>query len=572
MPHPTKRSGRAARDLLGIAALFLAGAAVVAAPPDKKTADRKSVSKPVAGPRTSILNTDAWTNVPLTPARSAEIDALVLKELQATGVTPAARTTDEQFLRRVTLDLTGELPLPADVSEFVADKDPHKRAKLIDKLLASDEYAQHWGRYWRDVITSKLTDRRGIALSRAFESWITDQLKKDTSWGQIARAMITATGDCRFDDDGKNGSLFLMLSRQGPDAANERAAEVSRLFLGIQIQCAQCHDHPSDVWKRQQFHELAGYFARLRERPMRDGMRLVGLELVSAPQGEHRMPSKSDPRQGTVTLPRFLDGRAPKEGLSDVERRKALADAVVAKQNYWFAGAYVNRVWGELMGQSFYTPVDDLGPKKEAVFPAVLTRLAASFRATDYDMKAMFRVILNSETYQRQIRLGDSTSEHLHFAAAYPTRLRADALWVSLTTVLGAMGAPAGAPRPNAGPFAPRAAGLEGLFKDEFDFDPSTRPDEVESSVPQALLLMNNPLLNQKIQARGTNLLGRILTAYPDDDEALRMVYLRALARKPTDREKDRCRSYIAKAGSRAEAFEDILWALINSTEFQTKR
>jgi hypothetical protein len=562
MLHPTPRGGT--RGLLTVTALLL-GAAFVQAGPN----DTKAVRAP--GPRASVLHSDAWTTVPPTPAKPAEIDALVLKELKATGITPAPRTSDEQFLRRVTLDLTGELPLPADVTEFVADKDPNKRARLIDKLLASDEFAQHWARYWRDVITAKLTDRRGIALSRPFEAWMAEQLRHNKSWGEIARALITATGDCRYDDDGKNGALFLMLSRVGADAANERAAETARLFLGIQIQCAQCHDHPSDVWKRQQFHELAGYFARTRERPMRDGMRLIGMELVSAPFGEHRMPSKTDPRQGTVTGPRFLDGQAPRPGLSDVERRRALADAVVSKQNYWFAGAHVNRVWGELMGQSFYTPVDDLGPRKEAVFPDVLTRLAASFRATDYDVKALFRTIVNSQTYQRQIRLGESTDAHLHFAAAYPTRLRADVLWESLTGVLGRMGAPA-ALRPNAGPFAPRGFGLEGLFKDEFDFDPSARPDEVEGSIPQALLLMNNPQINQKIQARGTNLLGRILTAYPDDDDALRMVYLRALARKPTDREMERCRAYVKKVGSRAEAFEDILWALLNSTEFQTKR
>ena len=283
------------------------------------------------------------------------------------------------------------------------------------------------------------------------------------------------------------------------------------------------------------------------------------------------MPSPTDPKKTFVTYPLFLDGKASGQNLGDVERRKILANAIVAKDNYWFAGAYVNRIWGELMGQSFYQPVDDMGPKKEAVFPSVLTRLTGEFRGTNYDIKETFRAVMTSQTYQRQIRLGDSADQHLHFAAAYPTRLRADALWDSLIGVLGSLGAPKDAARRHIGPFG-GVGGLEGQFKDEFRFDPSLKADEIESSVPQALLLMNNPAINGRIQARGTNLLARILSAYPQDDEALRMVYLRSLARKPTDKELDRCRDYIKKVDDRAEAFEDILWALLNSTEFQTKR
>jgi hypothetical protein len=307
----------------------------------------------------------------------------------------------------------------------------------------------------------------------------------------------------------------------------------------------------------------------LRERPVK-GAGVQGVELISAPQGEHEMPSKEDPKKGLITHPQFLNGHSPGRNLSDEARRKSLAEDIVSKNNYWFAGAYVNRIWGELMGQSFYEPVDDMGPKKEAVFTSVLTRLTGSFRAGNYDMKGLFRDIMNSQAYQRQIRLGESTDQHLHFAAAYPTRLRADALWDALVSVLGSLGPRLpetieGKPRP----FRP---GLEGQFKAEFEFDPSLKPDEVEGSITQVLLMMNNPVINQRILARGTNLLGRILSAYPDNDDALRMLYLRALARKPTDHEMDKCRKHLESAGSRAEAFEDILWALLNSTEFQTKR
>ncbi len=535
-------------------------------PPPKKPAPQKPVAPPP--PRSSLLTVEDWQKAPLKPLRPGEIDELVAKELERDKVEPAPLTSDEQFLRRVSLDLTGQLPLPADVSEFLADNNSQKRTMLIDKLLDSEDYAKHWARYWRDVVVARLPDARFKFQAATFEVWLAEQLKNKKSWGEIAREMIAADGELRFDEPGKNGGAYFLAAHRGNDAANERAAETSRIFLGIQIQCAQCHDHPSDQWKRVQFHELAAYFARLRERPIKGVGVQGGVELVSAPQGEHEMPSKEDPKKGFLTHPQFLNGHSPGKSLGDKERRASLAEDIVSKSNYWFAGAYVNRIWGELMGQSFYSPVDDMGPKKEAVFKNVLTRLTGSFRAGNYDIKGLFRDIMNSQTYQRQIRLGESTDQHLHFAAAYPTRLRSDVLWDSLVSVLGRLG-----PRlPDSQRPRPFRPGLEGLFKSEFEFDPSLKPDDVEGSITQVLLLMNNQDINQRIKAEKTNLLARILKAYPSDDEALKMVYLRTLARKPTDREMDRCRQYLQKTGHRAEAFEDILWALLNSTEFQTKR
>jgi hypothetical protein len=565
--------------LVGLAALTGdQSASAQKKPNNKKKAAPPPVNKPIAPPppKSSLLTHEAWQKAQLTPVQPGEIDDLVAKEQAGSKVEPAPLTTDEQFLRRVTLDLTGQLPLPADVEEFAADQDPNKRVKLIDKLLASEEYARHWAYYWREVFTARINDPRGKALLGPFEAWLVHQFQSNRSWEQIARDLLTAEGPCRFDDEGENGAVFFLASHRGPDAASEQAAEASRIFLGIQIQCAQCHDHKTDQWKRVQFHELAGYFARVRERPLKgDGKGPAGIELFSLPRGEHEMPSMEDPKKTFVTPPRFLDGKAPGPNLGDKERRKALANAMVDKSNYWFAGAFVNRMWGELMGQSFYEPVDDMGPNREAVFPSVLTRVTGAFRGSNYDVKALLRAILNTKTYQRQIRLGEATDAHLHFAAAYPTRLHPDALWDSLVSVLGQFGAPPAAQNPQAAKMAARFGfrpGLEGAFKNEFSFDPSLKADEIEGSIPQALLLMNNPAINQRILARGTNLLARILSAYPNDDDALRMVYLRTLARKPTDKERQKCLSYLAKVEKRAEAFEDILWVLLNSTEFQTKR
>jgi len=381
----------------------------------------------------------------------------------------------------------------------------------------------------------------------------------------------------KYAEPEKNGQAFFLNSRIGADAQVELAAETSRIFLGIQIQCAQCHDHPSDVWKREQFHELAAYFARFRDRPIIEDKKFVGQQIVSLPFGEHRMPDKTDPKKGRAMSPRFIDGKAPPgkgkfASLGDVERRQALADAVVSKENPWFAGAFVNRIWGSLMGQAFYQPIDDLGPQKEAVMPEVLARVAGSFSGSNYDVKRLFRTVMLSETYQRQIRPGESADDHLLFAANNPTRMSAATLWQSLVGALGDLSGPRGGlgMRPGFGPFG--RFGLEGTFKQEFGFDPSSKSEEIEGSVSQALLLMNNPIINQKIQARGDNVLARILELYSEDDEALRTVYLKSLARRPTDRELARCKTHIRSVGNRAEAYEDIFWALINSTEFQTKR
>ena len=577
---------------ISVAAILLMSAAATGQPP------KGDAKKPVVQLPVGALDTKDWLKASTKPLAPGEIDRLVNAELAKVGVKPAAKTTDEQLMRRVYVDLTGELPVPADVTEFVADKDPNKRAKLIDKLLDSDDYGKHWGQYWRTVLTTRATlDFFVTPVVPQFERWMTAQLKANKSWAAITHDQLTASGRVMYADQDKNPQAFFLLSRRGADSVTEMAAETSRVFLGIQIQCAQCHDHPSDVWKRQQFHEFAAYFGRYRGSfPIREEKKFVGVQLASRP-GEHRMPDRDDPKMGTAMNPKFLDGKAPegadpvpstrgpigpagfgkggfgkgasKGGMSDEARRKALADQITSKDNPWFAGAFVNRMWGEFMGQAFYSPIDDMGPQKDAMMPVVLARVAGSFRGNDYDIKQLYRDILNSDTYQRQIRPGETGDEHLLFATRNPVRMNGNALWQTLTSTLGAIGPTGGSFGP--GPFG-RFGGLETQFKNAFSYDPSTKADEIEGSISQALMLMNNPQISAKIRAQGTNLLARILSSYTEDDEALRVVYLRALARRPTDREVTRLRDYIRSVDNRAEAYEDILWALINSTEFQMRR
>jgi Protein of unknown function (DUF1549)/Protein of unknown function (DUF1553) len=557
---------------VGLGAL-LATSLQADAPKDKPKVEKKSDLP------TGPVTTKEWRAASTAPIQPGEIDRLINEGLSKAKIKPAPLVSDELFLRRATLDLTGKPPTPAAIEEFIKDKDESKRAKMIDKLLETDAFARHWGLYWRDVIASRATDNFARILTRHFDRWIIDQIKTNKSWADITRAMLTAEGEVKFAETDKNGAAYFLASRRGADATTERAAETSRVFLGLQIQCAQCHDHPFEAWKRPQFHAFAAYFGKLRDRLIFEEKRIVGTALMSINFGEYRMPGKDDPSPkkkggGTTVSPKFLDGKAPSGfNSSDKARRKALADQITSKDNPWFAAAYANRMWGELMGQAFFQPVDDLGENREAVMPEVVARVAGSFRGSDYNMKQLFRDIMNTETYQRQIRPGEAGDEHLLFAAHFPARLSAEALWQNLVGVLGNMSGPG--PGRFAGPGGGRFGGgfgIEGVFKQEFAFDPSTKAEEVEGSVPQALILMNNPAIQAKIKATGNNMLGSILSKHSGDEEALTSVYLRTLGRRPSDREQGRCREHIRVVNNRTEAFEDILWALINSTEFQTKR
>lgn len=526
-----------------------------------------------AGRQAVLLTDEDWRKVPRRATSAERIDELLQVNGPSSDVTGQAdlRTTDEQFLRRAALDLTGTLPTPEELAEFASDTDPAKRSKKVDELLASDAYARHWARYWRDVVSARITNRRSMGLTRSFEEWLYERFRAGDDWRTITRAILTAEGELRFTlnkPGAENGELFFLVAHDG-DEAEERAAETSRVFLGIQIQCAQCHDHPTENWKRTQFHEFAAYFARIKYEQLFVGGKLSGVQLVALKDAEHKVASLTNPDDFSLAQPRFLDGRAPAAKLDDRERRQSLADAVVADENYWFAAAFVNRVWNELMGRSFYPHVDDLGPMKEVSQPEVLMTLVGSFQASGFDPRSLLRNIVNTEAYQRRLSSESDPTRNDGFATA-SKRLRADVLWDSLVHIFGKL--EPGARFHTGGGVRFNSSFVEGRFRTEFDFDPSLDPEDVNGTIPQALFLMNNPVLNKHLEATKSNLLGRVLRDHPQDASAVDHLYELALARKPTTQERERCLAYIVESPTREAAFEDLLWALINSTEFQRTR
>lgn len=526
----------------------------------------------------SLLASSASGAEPDCRQAAAKVDALLSQEVfqASTGGTVelAPLADDETFLRRVTLDLVGRLPSPTEITAFALDRSADKRSAQIERLLAQEGFGRNWARYWRDVIFYRRSDERALIAAPSAEEYLAERFNANAPWDAVARSFVTAVGDIR-----EQGRTAIIMAQMADP--NDVTAEMSRILLGVQIQCAQCHDHPTDRWKRQQFHELAAFFPRVQLRPKRgDGVRSFEIASFDFGRGrrapgmpgrgalEHYMPDLNDPSsQGTLMTPSFfVTGESVEIGESDLERRQALANWMTSPTNPWFAKAFVNRIWAELVGEGFYEPVDDLGPDRKCSAPATMNYLAERFIASAYDVKELFRTILATEAYQRESR-PRRNPDQLPFTANCPQRLRSDQLYDSLFAALGAGGQAMPPQRRGGGPY--RIGGPRAQFAGVFGYDPSDRRDELSGSIPQALLLMNSPQVNRGINARNRSTeLGRLIAEVRDDDEVAEELYLRCLAREPNEKELAVCRDYVRGADDRAAAFEDIFWALINSAEF----
>ena len=614
-------------------------------------------------------------SLPAATAVASEVDSRINAELKTNGVVVAEQCSDEDFLRRVSLDVMGQLPTPAEIIAFRSNPDTNKRIALIDKLIDSPEFGLNWARYWRDVIYIRATEQRSRFNQEEFTTWMADQWNRSIGWNATVSSMLTAIGN--VEEHPETALIFA----QGANT-EDVAAEACRVFLGIQLQCANCHDHPSDVWKREQFHQLAAYFPRISERRvaagtpvfeivsvntetrrgdfmrehpdlfirqfdrnndhklsmdeikngpkrlrkkgaakmemnqegMTDEMKAEGMapaklaakqierlfefgdtnkdglltleEIKAVPMPgnkrrgtpEHHMVDLKNPdSEGTVIDPKFfVDGSTLPHGQTDEERRLAVARSFTSKDNPWFARAIVNRVWAEMLGEGFYMPVDDIGPTRTARYPEVLDYLCQNFIASGYDPKWLVRTIANTQAYQRKIRSKPVSESELPFASATPVPLRADVIFNSLAQVFGVDEAEMGGrtskaknkkDNPRAFLQSPRFQ-----FDSLFGIDPSVPKDEVIGNIPQSLMMMNSRVFRARMAAKGETRLAKILAEHKDNHDALREVYLLTLAREPSASEVEICSQYITEVKARPEAFEDVMWSLVNSSEFISRR
>jgi hypothetical protein len=499
-----------------------------------------------------------------------EIDRLARNQWKELRIAPAPLTGDHVFLRRVFLDTIGLLPTPEESREFLASTDANKRARLIDSLLARPEFAEFWAQKWSDLLRNeeKSLDRKGVAV---FHRWIAAQLAADRPLNEFARDILAARGSTYA-----NPPANFWRAVRDPLVRAESAAQV---FLGVRIACARCHNHPFDRWTMDDYYGFASFFSRIDYRVLENKRRdeLDKHEFV----GEQIVFSKRDgemihPRTKKPAVPRFLGGG---EAGDASDRLDAIAEWVANPDNPFFARAQANRVWLHLMGRGLVDPNDDFRATNPPSNPELLTWLTKDFADGGFRLKPLVKRILMSRTYQLA-----SAENESHFSAAIIQPLKAEQLLDALARVSGSSARFRGYPRGLRAtqlPATPQSGGRSGTgsvaeqFLKTFGKPERLLTCECERNddpgLLQAFQMITGELQNAMIRDPD-NRIGKLLDANRTDAEILEELHLAALCRPPTEAETRKLLAHVAAAKDRRTAWEDVLWAIVNSKEFLVRR
>jgi hypothetical protein len=485
------------------------------------------------------------------------IDDELYKRLEALKVPPSPPASDAAFLRRLSLDLTGEQPTPEQVRKFLADPDPEKRLAKIDELLASPDLVRFWEIKLGDMLQISST-RLGNGAYK-YQAWLTEQLKEKTHWDALVRTLLTAVGDPIRDGGPANYAL------DGLDA-KVQAEQTAQRFLGLRIRCAQCHDHPFDVWTQDDYFGLAACFAKVERTGGRGGQGMSEREFIRInPAGSVEHLRTKRPAQ-----PRLLD-HTPVEVASAEDPRKPLADWMTAPSNPYFARAMANWVWAQFFGKGLADPPDDLSRSNPPVHPELLDALAKHFITQRFDLRDLIRTIATSEAYGlSSAPVPGNEHDTRLFSHQVPRPLTAhqiaDALAQATDVVNRYPNQPAGRRAIEVSDPATASTIL-----DTFGRCPRTDGCASVATAPlslrQSLLLIGGDVIEAKVQNLN-GYLANLLALAPEPEEIVENLYLRTLCRPPSSEEQSHWSSELKQAAAPREAAEDLFWALLNSREF----
>ena len=487
------------------------------------------------------------------------IDDSIFSKLRRFHIIPSELSSDAEFLRRVCLDLTGTLPPPERVREFLASKEPRKREKLIEILLASPEYVDYWTFQFADFFRVMWSN------ASAYREWIRESIAQNKPYDQMARERVSAQG--------VNGPARHYFKRTGEVLLPEDTMiEDIRVFMGLRMDCAQCHNHPYEVWTQDQFWQMAAFYGRVSR------VRDVGMIFDDpAGHGERREPRVIHPRTHEEAQPRFLDGALlPESERADPTMR--LAAWVASPDNPYFAKVIVNRMWAYFLGRGLVDPVDDFRSTNPPSHPGLLQALAGDFEEHGYDLKHLIRLIVQSRTYQLSAD-GNETNKNdeINYSRALPRRLEAEILLDAISRVTDVeekfvihhyVGGGMELPGTRAIHLIPESSPAH--FLDVYGRPPlrETIPvRERQANLAQALHMLAGPTYTSKI-SKAEGRLDRLLKDDASDQQMIEEFYLAALSRFPSDRERAELETAIRRQPSRRKAMEALVWGLIASREF----
>lgn len=483
------------------------------------------------------------------------IDSEINKRLQAEGIKASPKSDDAEFLRRVYLDLVGVIPTPEKVQEFLKSTDPKKREKVIDELLADPRFGKQLAEMWSGLMIPRESNNRRLDHT-PMQQWLAQQFNDNVPLNKLVYDLVTASGN-----QDENGAVTFFV---GNPTVDKMTDNVARMFLGVQLQCAQCHNHPFVDWKQDEYWAMAQFFfkTRLTVNPQQAAKKGVkpGIQEAALPKAGKK--GGNLPESAKFVAAKFLQGDKP--ALNDKEPyRPVLAKWMTSPENPFFARAMVNRFWYQLFGRGLVNPVDDMHEENAPSHPELLAALTEQLKANGFDLKYLMRAICNSEAYQRTSRpVADNQSDTQLYSHRVLRVLSAEQLYDSLVTVLGTgTGKKGDAPKTKGkGPaITPREN-----FLSFFRIDEGVDPLEYQSGIPQALRLMNASQFNATNAA-----VGKAMTeGGKDASKVIEHLYLQAVSRPPTAQETQRLLQVVNKAADPRTAYGDILWALINSSEF----
>ena len=508
--------------------------------------------------------TSADDQTPAVQQTAAKIDALFAAAWQAENVTPTDTAGDAEYLRRVSLDLAGRIPAVSELREFLSDESPHKRAEVVERMLDSPASVRNFTTVWRNALIPQANDQpqfRGVIPG--FEAWLWEHFSRGTPYNQIVREIITAELNASAGP-----ALFATTSPDAFFAVRELKPEnlasgTARAFLGVRLDCAQCHDHPFDQWSQTQFWNMAAFYSGFAREEDED----EPANMMAIMQEDRERRTIAIPGTDEIVPAVFLTGTAPDWSRdAAASPREALADWIVDDNNPYFARMAVNRLWNQFFGRGIVDPVDDFSENNPPSHPAVLDLLAEEFINSGYDYRHVVRIITATRVYQLSSEQTDeSQADPIHFARSALRGLTPEQLFDSLAEATGFY-----QPFRSENPFVidmdtPRARFVD-LFRDAAESSMDR-----ETTILQALAMMNGEFIGNATSLEESRTLRAVVEFPVTDAEKLETLFLAALSRQPTAREYETLTAYVRSGGATDDtdaALTDVFWALLNSSEF----